>query len=308
MASYADMVRGGAGNARSAQEAGRSGERPQTHRTTEVRDATRSSNQATNATRNVEEVFACQEQSKVLPHPTKAQAGEQLPDGYSRSYAGLLLKDTKREIQVNQDIVRCEMEFLQTYAVIAFFIGGRPPESRMQGWLDKLKDQVQGPLVRGRSLGRGFFIIKADDQEVVKNLLLLTPFRSEQGLCVFQRWSPNFDPEDKLGRESTGSRKGNQGFKIPTWITLRNVRVEFIGVAREITEGIGEILGIDESNDGVKDPRFCVGIPVGGGWEHSAVVTNSVTKQKHTIHIDYDFLPIRCRVCGDIQHCLKECP
>jgi hypothetical protein len=37
----------------------------------------------------------------------------------------------KREIQINQDVVKCEMDFLQAYVVIAFFIGGRPPESRM---------------------------------------------------------------------------------------------------------------------------------------------------------------------------------
>jgi hypothetical protein len=93
----------------------------------------------------------------------------------------------------------------------------------------------------------------------------------------------------------------NQGFKIPAWIMLRNVREEFIGVAQEIAAGIGEILGADESNDGIKDPRFCVGLHVGGGWEPSIVVTNSIL-------IDYNFLPIRCRVCGDTQHCLKDCP
>jgi hypothetical protein len=199
------------------------------------------------------------------------------------------------------------MDFLQTFAVIAFFIGGRPPESQMQGWLGKLKEQAQGPLARGRNLGRGFFIIKADDQEVVKNLLLLTPFRSEQGLCVFQEWSPNFDLEDELGGASRGAKGGHQGFKIPTWITLRNVREEFMAVAQEIAAGIGEVLGVDESNDNIKDPRFCVGLSAGGGWEPSVVVTNSTTKKKHTILIDYNFLPIRCRACGDTQHCLKDC-
>lgn len=141
----------------------------------------------------------------------------------------------------------------------------------------------------------------------MKKLLLLTPFRTAQGLCVFQRWSPTFDPEDELGGAAIGSKGGNQGFSIPTWITLRNVREEFMGVIREIVAGIGEILGEDDSINGTKDPRFYVGLPAGCGWEPSVTVTNPVTSQKHTILIDYNFLPIRCRACGDTQHCLKDC-
>jgi hypothetical protein len=308
MASYADKVRGGARISGSANEGGQGSDRPQEQRQTEGQDASNTSHRAANATRTVEEVFKSQGLTTELPHPTKAQEGEQLPSGYSRSYAGLLIKDLKREIQVNQDAVKCEMDFLQNFAVIAFFIGRRPLESQMQGWLETLKVQVQGPLVRGRNIGRGFFIIKADDHEVVKNLLLLTPFQSNQGLCVFQRWSPNFDPEDELGGASRGPRGGHQGFKIPTWITLRNVREEFMGVAQEIAAGIGEVLGTEDANDSLKDPRFCVGLSAGGGWEQSVVVTNPITKQKHTILIDYNFLPIRCRACGDTTHCLKECP
>lgn len=60
-----------------------------------------------------------------------------------------------------------------------------------------------------------------------------------------------------------------QALKIPTWITLRQVQEEFMGVAKEIALGLREVLGIDESNDGIKDLRFCVGLSTGGGWEHS---------------------------------------
>jgi hypothetical protein len=35
-----------------------------------------------------------------------------------------------------------EMEYLQTFAVIAFFIGGKPPEHLMSGWMEKLKEQA----------------------------------------------------------------------------------------------------------------------------------------------------------------------
>lgn len=65
------------------------------------------------------------------PHPLKASPGEELPEGFSRSYAGFLLRDTKRVIQVSQDIVKQEMNFLATFAVIGCFVEGRPPQHEL---------------------------------------------------------------------------------------------------------------------------------------------------------------------------------
>lgn len=45
-------------------------------------------------------------------HPIKAIPGEQLHAGYSRSYVGFLLRDEKRIVTVNQDVVKQEMEHL----------------------------------------------------------------------------------------------------------------------------------------------------------------------------------------------------
>jgi hypothetical protein len=51
----------------------------------------------------------------------------------------------------------------------------------------------------GQNLGRGFFMIKACNVESVRALLLLTPYRSALGLCIFQRWVAGFDPEVERG-------------------------------------------------------------------------------------------------------------
>jgi hypothetical protein len=45
-------------------------------------------------------------------HPTKVTPGETLPEGYSRSYGGLFLRNLQQEIEVDQDIVRQEMDYL----------------------------------------------------------------------------------------------------------------------------------------------------------------------------------------------------
>ena len=218
MASYADLVRGSAQGSGPAQTNGAQAGGGNSQPGQGNPNGSESSDRGNSVTQTIEAVFEGQAQSPSTLHPTKAQAGEQLPPGYSRSYAGLLIKDLKHKITVNQDAVKHEMEFLEAYAVIAFFIGGKPPEHLMYEWLEKLKEQVQGPLARGRNLGRGFFILKAGD--VVKNLLLLTPYRSKFGLCVFQRWIPDFDPNNDFEGLTKGSKGEYHGLKILEWTKI----------------------------------------------------------------------------------------
>ena len=156
-----------------------------------------------------------------------------------------------------------------------------------------------------RNLGKGFFLLKVDKEETAKRLLLLTPYRSNDGLCVFQQWFADFDPTS-----NKTARIDKNGFtrsmKIPTWITLKQVPVEFMGVLH-IAAGIGEVLGTDNSSN-PEEPRFCLALDAHLGWEPSITVTNETTQIKPTILIDYNFLPIRCRLCLDTSHCVRDCP
>jgi hypothetical protein len=94
---------------------------------------------------------------------------------------------------------------------------------------------------------------------------------------------------------------------IPTWLTICNLKGELRGVAKEIAQNLGELLGEDQSNSDTNDPRFCVGLQSGAGWEPSVVVTNEYTQQQVTVLIDYCFLPIRCKYCYSVEHCLRDC-
>jgi hypothetical protein len=121
-------------------------------------------------------------------------------------------------------------------------------------------------LVLGQSLGRGFFVVKTSSVDTVRALLLLTPHRSSSGLCVFQRWVAGFDSDMERGNVST--RAGTPiSMRIPTWLILRNLKGEFRGIARQIAEDLGELLGEDQGNTDSNDPRYCVALPIGTGWE-----------------------------------------
>lgn len=167
-------------------------------------------------------------------HPTKATDGEQLPEGYTHSYGGFLLRQEPRIVRVDQRLVQREMEFLSRHVLMAFFVGGRPSQHTMPQWLETLQRQARGHVGIGRNLGRGFFQLRAKDAGTAQKLLTLTPFKSRWGNCVMQKWIPNFDSANP------------RGMKIPTWITLRRVPDEFQFVARQIAEGLDEVLGGDK--------------------------------------------------------------
>lgn len=58
-------------------------------------------------------------------HPTITTPREELPTGFVWSCVGFLLNTNVLEVQVNQDIVKRDTEYLQQHAIVAYFVGGR---------------------------------------------------------------------------------------------------------------------------------------------------------------------------------------
>jgi hypothetical protein len=46
---------------------------------------------------------------------------------------------------------------------------------------------------------------------------------------------------------------------IPTWLTLKNLKCELKGVAKQTAESLGDVLGEDKGNSELNDLRFYVG-------------------------------------------------
>lgn len=250
-------------------------------------------------------IFAQQQNPTGTLYPTKALPGEDLPAGYSPSYAGFLLRDTDRVIKVDQALVKQEMDFLTNLVATACFVGGKPPNTQLRHWLTQVQETVQGSLTLGRNLGKGLLLVKSDTTNTLNKLLLTTPNRSSQGLCIFQRWVPGFEPFSERGCIMDGK---TTGMKIPIWVTLKQIPDEFRGVAQQIAEGIGELLGADSANSKTEDPRFCLALSSVLGWVPSVTVYNEKTKTNITILIGYNYLPLRCRYCLDTKHRIRDCP
>jgi hypothetical protein len=98
--------------------------------------------------------YESQMNSSSALHPTKASPGEELPEDYSRSYTGFLLHDSQYEIEVDQDVVKQEMEYLTKFVSIVCFVGGAPSQGTMSQWIAQLQRDARCPLSLGRALGR----------------------------------------------------------------------------------------------------------------------------------------------------------
>src|ERR1700738_5288085 len=65
---------------------------------------------------------------------------------------------------------------------------------------------------------------------------------------------------------------------------------------------------METENEYAKDPRFCVNLEISKGWATSIeLITEGGILPPQTISIDYDKLPIRCRVCLSWKHKASEC-
>jgi hypothetical protein len=103
-------------------------------------------------------------------HLTKASPGEQLPPGLICSKAGFLLNSQVREVVIDAELVKKNMEYFRKYVVIAYFVGRKQSGSTLREWLVSLAGQVGEPLSLGRDLERGFFQIIAKSEHTTKGL------------------------------------------------------------------------------------------------------------------------------------------
>ena len=95
--------------------------------------------------------------------------------------------------------------------------------------------------------------------------------------------------------------------KVPTWITLKEVPGEFLGVAAEIVAELGELVGSDKDNTYNSDQRFCVSLKSREGYRIQVAIKNESTVlfQKS---IDYGNLSIRCRYYLALDYLVKDYP
>jgi hypothetical protein len=231
------------------------------------------------------------------PNPFKGHHGEVLPPNMDRSFSGFLIRKDALKFKVNTEKLLARIAELKDQLLICKFVGPKPPPHTMRLWIQALNQELRGnTLAFCRNVGKGYFILSGDNEDALTQALMLTPFRSKWGTCMIQSWVPGFNPDNP----------SNLAF--PTWVSLRNMPFEHQDQAVAIAESLGEVIGMDVENDYAKDPRFCINLEISKGWVTSIDLEcegGILAPQK--ILVDYDKLPIRCRICLSWKHKANEC-
>lgn len=110
---------------------------------------------------------------------------------------------------------------------------------------------------------------------------MLSPFKSKWDTCILQSWIPGFNLDNP------------SNLTFPTWVGLRRLPFEHHDQAIDIVETLGEVIGMELSNNTAKDPRLCIILKIDNEW-----VTNIDFEFKdgmlppHKVLVNYDKLPI----------------
>ena len=146
------------------------------------------------------------------------------------------------------------------------------------------------------NVGKGYFFLKGEDSDALHRVLRMSPYKSKWGTCLIQSWVPGFNPDNP----------SNLAF--PTWVALRRLPFEHHDQALAIAETLGEVIGFDTSNETTRDPRFCVNLMVTNGWVTSIdLETDDGILPTLKVLVDYDRLPMRCKVCHNWKHRVRDC-
>nr|PNR27401.1 hypothetical protein PHYPA_029553 [Physcomitrium patens] len=95
--------------------------------------------------------------------------------------------------------------------------------------------------------------------------------------------------------------------RVSTWVTLKNIPGECLGVAAHMASSSGKLLQSNKRIASSIGKRFCIGLSSRSWWKPSLSITNVVTGKRAIILINYYNLPIQCRLYQSTSHLVKDC-
>ena len=198
---------------------------------------------------------------------------------------------------INTQKLLARIDVLKDQLLIGKFVGPKPSPHAKKLWIQAANQELgENALSLCRNVGKGFFLLSGEDKDILNKALMVSPFRSKWDTCMLQSWVPGFNHDNP----------NNLAF--PTWVSLRNLPHEHQDQAIGIVETLGEVIGMDIANENARDPRFCINLEISKGWATSIeLIIEGGILPPQTILIDYDKLPIRCRVCLSWKHKASDC-
>ena len=124
-----------------------------------------------------------------------------------------------------------------------------------------------------KEIGFGFFEVTSREEATTQKIFMLTPHISKWGTCIMQPWIVSFNA---CRLTST---------KMPILITLKDVR----------------------GNPTNYDKKFYIVVEMGKPFILTIGAENQILGLVSLVQIDYNNLPIRCKMCLSMTHLIKDC-
>jgi hypothetical protein len=144
------------------------------------------------------------------------------------------------------DSLRQKVAFLSNHIAIVRFLTRLAPETRHCDWILELERLLGERVEFHKDAGNGFFYLKLETPALLHSLVGLTPCKLSVGVAMVHIWIPAFNPLEPIGLAS------------PTWITFRNLPLEYLPNTRNVAESVGTVLEASQIHSGSRDPRFCI--------------------------------------------------
>lgn len=125
------------------------------------------------------------------------------------------VRDDALKFKVDTPKLLARIALWKDQILITKFVGPKPPPQDLKRWLQTLNQELRGNmLLLCRNFGKGFFFLIGDDSNAFNSALMLSPFKTKWGACMFQSWVPGFNPDNP------------SNLTFPTWVTLRKLPFE----------------------------------------------------------------------------------
>jgi hypothetical protein len=121
---------------------------------------------------------------------------------------------------------------------------------------------------------------------------MFTPHKLPWGTTIDQKWIFMFNPNF------------SSSLKLPIWIILKMLPLEFRPLDTKIASLIGRVFGVDVTNKSKKDPKFYVAMDLEKGWLAQLFFVGFSVE----ICVDYERYPIRCHFFMGFSHRIKDYP
>ena len=89
------------------------------------------------------------------------------------------------KFKVKPDKLLARITLLKDRLLIGKFVGPKPNPQAMRLWIQTLNQDLHGSTLEfWRNVGKGFFILRGEDRDVLNIALMLSPFREEKKTSV----------------------------------------------------------------------------------------------------------------------------